>query len=94
MVRRKVKKSFVDKCIKDKNNNIVLAQKPNLLIIVWIITVVSNPFLNGELKSLVGLISFGVLFAWAWLELFDGVNYFRRAIGLVVLIGLLYVRLL
>lgn len=89
-----MKQSFVDKCVKDKNNNVVLAQKPNLLIIVWIITIVLNPFLNGKLNSLVDLISFGVLFAWAWLEIFDGVNYFRRSLGLAVLIGLLYVRLL
>jgi len=27
------------------------------------------------------------LFTWAWQELFEGVNYFRRALGLVVLIG-------
>jgi hypothetical protein len=31
-------------------------------------------------------IAFGSLFTWAWLELFQGVNYFRRALGFIVLL--------
>ncbi|HEY9908282.1 MAG TPA: hypothetical protein V6D18_11845 [Thermosynechococcaceae cyanobacterium] len=31
--------------------------------------------------------AFGSLFTWAWLELFQGVNYFRRSLGLIVLLG-------
>jgi hypothetical protein len=34
-------------------------------------------------------LAFGSLFTWAWLELFQGVNYFRRALGLGVLIGVI-----
>ncbi len=31
----------------------------------------------------------GSLFTWAWMELFQGVNYFRRSLGLIVLIGII-----
>ncbi|MBD1942562.1 hypothetical protein H6F50_09370 [Coleofasciculus sp. FACHB-712] len=35
----------------------------------------------------------GALFTWAWQEFFDGVNYFRRALGLVVLGAMIALRL-
>jgi len=44
---------------------------------------------NGDLKTGVDLVAFGALFTWAWQEMFEGVNYFRRALGLVVLVGML-----
>ena len=40
---------------------------------------------SGMPYALLDTVAFGALFTWAWLELFDGVNYFRRALGLVVL---------
>ncbi len=41
---------------------------------------------SGKLHTGLVWIAFGALFTWAWLEVFQGVNYFRRALGLVVLI--------
>jgi hypothetical protein len=35
------------------------------------------------------VLAFGSLFTWAWEELFQGVNYFRRALGFLVLFGLI-----
>jgi hypothetical protein len=35
------------------------------------------------------VLAFGSLFTWAWEELFQGVNYFRRALGLLVLVSLI-----
>ncbi len=76
---------------KDKDGNVVIAQKPNLPIIVWFFS-----FLLGKLAiyplvtELAQYVSFGALFTWAWLELFEGVNIFRRVLGAVVMIGLLY----
>jgi hypothetical protein len=31
----------------------------------------------------------GSLFTWAWMELFQGVNYFRRGLGLAVFISII-----
>jgi hypothetical protein len=36
--------------------------------------------------------SFGLLFTWAWLELVSGKSYFRRLLGLVVLVLIVYDR--
>nr|WP_223805582.1 hypothetical protein [Pseudanabaena sp. UWO310] len=41
---------------------------------------------TGKVNSGLSLLAFGALFTWAWLELFDGVNYFRRLLGLLVLL--------
>ncbi|MCA9324016.1 hypothetical protein KC992_02845 [Candidatus Saccharibacteria bacterium] len=78
---RKVRKVF-----KDKNGKIVLGQKPNLPIIVWFTALLLTKITNGTLQDLFAIMSFGALFTWAWLELFQGVNYFRRALGLLVLV--------
>lgn len=63
----------------------MLAQVPNLPIIVWATMRVLSWLLSGTAKHIVQMIAFGALFTWAWLELFQGINYFRRTLGLVVL---------
>lgn len=45
--------------------------------------------LNSNLQILVNVLAFGTIFTWAWLELFRGVNYFRRSLGLIVLMVIL-----
>lgn len=61
-------------------------QKPNLPLIValvaWLLTHIL-PY--GQLNFAAALIYFGALFTWAWMEIFDGANDFRRALGLIVM---------
>lgn len=85
-------KSFVDKCIKDDKGNVVIGQKPNLPIITWIICIIIQQLLNGDLYKFVDYIGFGAIFTWAWLEIFQGVNYFRRTFGIIVMFLTLYSR--
>ncbi|OCQ98200.1 hypothetical protein BCD64_12860 [Nostoc sp. MBR 210] len=81
--------TLVDKTFRDSNGNIVIAQTPNLPLIVWFVTsILSLIFSTGEINLVFDTLATGSLFTWAWLELFEGVNYFRRALGLVVLIGI------
>lgn len=81
--------TLVDKTFRDGDGNIVIAQKPNLPLIVWIVTsLLALIFTSGEINTVLEVLANGSLFTWAWLELFQGVNYFRRTLGLVVLIGL------
>jgi len=68
---------------------IVIGQTPNLPIIVFTVAFVISKIAEGSIQTLFETLSFGALFVFAWLELFDGVNYFRRAIGLLVCIYLL-----
>ncbi|MEH2137051.1 hypothetical protein [Nostoc sp.] len=82
--------TLVDKTFRDSDGNIVIAQMPNLPLIVWIATtLLALIFTNGKINTVLEIIANGSLFTWAWLELFQGVNYFRRALGLAVFIGII-----
>ncbi len=72
---------------KDKNDKIVIWQFPNLIFIIWMILEVTTLILSsGKLKTSISLMKDAALFTWAYLELISGVNYFRKALGLVVLV--------
>ncbi|MDV2998396.1 MAG: hypothetical protein N5P05_000002 [Chroococcopsis gigantea SAG 12.99] len=86
--------TVLNKTFKDGQGNIVIAQPPNLPIILGIgATLLKYVAPAGNFYLAVDMIAFGSLFTWAWLELFEGVNYFRRGLGLVVLFGLILTRL-
>ncbi len=80
--------TLFDRTFRDSNGNVVIAQMPNLPILVWVAaTLLKLVFTSGNLHSGLDAIAFGSLFTWAWQELFQGVNYFRRSLGLIVLLG-------
>jgi len=82
--------TLVDKTFRDSNGKIVLAQMPNLPLIVWIVAnLLALFFTNGKINTVLVLLADGSLFTWAWMELFQGVNYFRRLLGLAVFIGII-----
>ena len=79
--------TLFNKIFRDSDGQIVLAQSPNLPLIVWIVaSLLSLVFTTGKISIGLEALAFGCLFTWAWEELFQGVNYFRRALGLIVLI--------
>lgn len=80
----------MEKYFKDSNGKIVVWQKPNLPIILWLVSLLLAQLTDGKLGELFSLISYGALFTWAYLEMFHGVNFFRRILGLIVLIATLY----
>jgi hypothetical protein len=89
-----MEKTLFDKFFRDSNGNIVIAQPPNLPIIVWGVASLLKLFFTSGLTNVgLDLIAFGSLFTWAWLELFQGVNYFRRMLGFVVLVGFVGLRI-
>lgn len=82
--------TLLDRVFRDDEGNIVIAQPPNLPLIIGVTaSLLQIIFSTGEINLGLGLIAFGSLFTWAWEELFQGVNYFRRALGLFVLVGLI-----
>lgn len=82
-----------DKTFRDNEGNIVIVQPPNLPILVIIVATVLNLVVkNCNIHTGLDAVAFGSLFTWAWLELFEGINYFRRALGFLVLIGLIVSR--
>lgn len=74
----------------DKKGNVVLFQVPNLPILAWIIFLLLAKVLPpGHWRLWAEHLSTIALFVWAALEVGWGVTYFRRALGLVVLIFIL-----
>jgi hypothetical protein len=81
--------SFTDKVLKDKDGRIVIWQTPNLPLWGWLIfKILAMIFDSGKTGTNLTLFSKFFLFTWAFLELTQGVNYFRRGLGLVVLVML------
>ncbi len=77
--------TLFDQVFRDSKGKVVLAQMPNLPIIIWIAaSLLKLIFTTGKIYTGLDLLAFGSLFTWAWQELFQGVNYFRRALGLLV----------
>lgn len=86
--------TLFNRTFRDSEGKIVLAQTPNLPILVGVAATLLQLILpSGNFQTGFDLVAFGALFTWAWQELFEGVNYFRRALGLVVLVGLIALRL-
>jgi hypothetical protein len=81
-------KKFIDKCFKDGDGRVVLAQSPNVPIIAYFVLQVLRLALSGlpTIDHILQVLAFGMIFVWSWLELTQGVNYFRRALGLIVLV--------
>jgi hypothetical protein len=86
--------TFFDRTFRDSEGKIVIAQPPNLPLLLGLAATLLQLILpTGKLQTGVDLTGFGALFTWAWLELFEGVNYFRRALGLIALVSLIVLRL-
>lgn len=82
--------TLFDRIFRDGDGNIVMAQPPNLPMLAGFAAAILQFLLpSGQLQMAAQLFAFGALFTWAWQELFDGVNYFRRGLGLVGLAGLM-----
>lgn len=85
-----IENTLFDKVFRDSEGKVVLAQTPNLPITIWIAaSLLKMIFTTGNINTGLDLLAFGSLFTWAWLELFQGVNYFRRALGLLVFVALM-----
>jgi hypothetical protein len=80
--------TLLDQVFRDDSGKFVLIQPPNLLIMVWLgSTLLKMVFTMGRINIGLDAVAFGALFAWAWEELFQGVNYFRKGLGLLLLVA-------
>lgn len=77
----------ITKFFKDKNGKVVVWQTPNIPLISWaLFSVLARVVPSGAWQQLTSFVSFGFIFTWAWLEITEGSSYFRRTLGIVVLI--------
>ncbi|MCA9325128.1 hypothetical protein KDA23_03635 [Candidatus Saccharibacteria bacterium] len=75
---------------RDKNGKVVLGQTPNVPIVGWALFRIVSWLTSGQLHRVSNLLATAFLFTWAYLELTDGVNYFRRTLGGIVLAYIIY----
>jgi hypothetical protein len=82
--------TFFDNFFRDSNGKIVIGQSPNLPLIIWsAASLLKLIYKAGQINSGLDILAAGSLSIWAILELFQGVNYFRRMLGSIVLIALI-----
>jgi hypothetical protein len=82
--------NLFNQIFRDQEGNVVLAQMPNPPLITWIVaSLLKIIFTTGKINIGLEALAFGSLFTWAWEELFQGVNYFRRTLGLLVIVILI-----
>ena len=85
--------TLFDRTFRDSEGKIVIAQPPNLPLLLWgAATLLQLAVTQGRVHVGLEWVAFGALFTWAWLELFQGVNYFRRGLGLFVLVGAIVIK--
>jgi hypothetical protein len=75
-----------DRIWRDRKGNIAIWQWPNKWLTGWAIATVVSLLFNGTLADIFSWIAMALLLIWSLLELTKGDSYFRRGLGLVVLI--------
>ncbi|HSX53300.1 MAG TPA: hypothetical protein VLF90_02945 [Patescibacteria group bacterium] len=87
---RRRPQSFSQRFWEDGQGNVVVWQTPNRFLYTWIVTTVIGWFLPfGWFERFVSLVSLVAIVIWAILEAWKGINYFRRLLGILVLVALL-----
>lgn len=83
-------KNVVNLFFADKSGKLVFGQIPNAPIIVWGVFTIISLFADGDLSDLAGWIAKTGLILWAILEIYSGVNLFRKILGATVLGATVY----
>ncbi len=71
---------------KDRHGHVVIWQMPNIPLIAWAVLTAISLFFSGSVANILSGLGSAALVIWALLEVFRGTNYFRRALGLLVLV--------
>jgi hypothetical protein len=83
--------TVVDWVFRDRRTGrIVVAQRPNLPLVVWLVATVARAVLDpgGGWRTVIDVVGGVALGVWAVDEIARGVNPWRRGLGTVVLAGL------
>ncbi|WP_133498759.1 hypothetical protein [Cognatilysobacter terrigena] len=77
----------------DANGRLVIAQRPNLPLVLWAAFAIAARLMPpSHTRDVVGFVGSALAFTWAWLELTDGDSPFRRVLGALVLVGIVVLR--
>ncbi|HSX47355.1 MAG TPA: hypothetical protein VLF63_01130 [Patescibacteria group bacterium] len=75
-----------NKIWRDKRGRVVIWQSPNVLLLAWLILTIVSLLMSGQKANTIQVLGNISLMLWAILEIVKGVNYFRRGLGLLILI--------
>lgn len=72
---------------RDKQGKVAVLQRPNLALSIWIVIAVAKRiFTTGSLYQTLDIVGLVALVVWAVMEIISGDSYFRRGLGLLVLV--------
>jgi hypothetical protein len=80
------RRDFWDKLWRDRQGRIAIWQTPNLPLIGWLVLTCLSLLFSGHLADVLSWLGSAALIIWALLEVFKGASYFRRALGLLILV--------
>jgi hypothetical protein len=83
---RRDNRDLWDRFWRDRHGRIVIYQTPNLWLIGWAVLAFISLFSSNKLANIFWWASLILLAVWSLLEIFRGVNYFRRSFGVLVLL--------
>lgn len=88
VVRQRVRpdRDLWDRIWRDKHGKIVIYQNPNPVLIGWVVLTIASIITAGTVYHVLWYVAEALLAVWSLLEIFKGVNYFRRALGVIVLL--------
>ena len=92
MYKNKARK-ITDKLFRDDSGEIVITQFPNVTLGLWFAASVLSRLTNGRPSTILEYLGIGALLVWSMQEIFQGVNYFRRILGIVVFLFILVSRI-
>lgn len=74
---------------RNSEGDIAIWQWPNIPLLGWLVFKILSLFIKTEsIKSGCVNLSMAFLFTWAYLEITSGASYFRRLLGITVMIAL------
>ncbi|MDN5274958.1 MAG: hypothetical protein JWP06_859 [Candidatus Saccharibacteria bacterium] len=77
--------------IRGKDSRVYIIQWPNLPIIGWFLSMIIAIFVaSGSAKLSFSNLSLAFLAIWSYLEVTQGLSYFRRTLGIIVAILTIY----
>lgn len=79
------------KFFQDKEGKVVIAQFPNFPLVGWFVCKLISMFETSDsVRAGFSTLGGAFLFLWAYLEITTGVSYFRRFLGVVVMLFSIY----
>ncbi|HSX44303.1 MAG TPA: hypothetical protein VLE69_03340 [Candidatus Saccharimonadales bacterium] len=78
---------------RDKDGKVAIWQSPNIPLLSWVVfLMLAKLFTSGQLHRGFAFLSTASIFIWSYLEITSGKSYFRRLLGLVVLLSIIVSR--